>query len=277
MIDKLKKAIKNPYLIILFLKIKAFNFLKSKKIISKNSELKNIHLGERCFIIGNGPSINKQDIKLLKNEFTFVVNEFHFHKDFKIIRPTYYCIIDEYYFKEENIRTLRAIENAVINSPDTTFFFPAFFKGFIEKNKLFKNNRKYYLAFKGSILKTYPSVFLDISKPISGGNFVAFTCLFIAKYMGFKKIYLIGFDHDWQIVDGKDLGYHFYDQEGTTQSVPPEKLYYLKNPSLRERYLIIKDLFSKDGVEIFNATEGGYLDVFERVRYEDIFLKKFSK
>src|SRR5271157_2832817 len=39
--------------------------------------LYNLHLGERAFIIGNGPSLNKCDLSLLKNETTFAVNNIY--------------------------------------------------------------------------------------------------------------------------------------------------------------------------------------------------------
>ena len=32
------------------------------------------HVGERCFIIGNGPSLNQTDLSLLRSEFTFGLN-----------------------------------------------------------------------------------------------------------------------------------------------------------------------------------------------------------
>lgn len=42
-------------------------------------KLKNIHLGKRCFIIGNGPSLKAEDLsKLYKNnEITFAFNRIY--------------------------------------------------------------------------------------------------------------------------------------------------------------------------------------------------------
>ena len=34
--------------------------------------------GKRCFVIGNGPSLNKHDLKLLEDEYTFAVNGFFY-------------------------------------------------------------------------------------------------------------------------------------------------------------------------------------------------------
>jgi len=48
---------------ILFDKLNYFRnylgFLKYKDLVAKNIELKDKHKGERCFILGSGPSIKK--------------------------------------------------------------------------------------------------------------------------------------------------------------------------------------------------------------------------
>ena len=54
--------------------------------------LYNIKKGERCFLLGNGPSLTKQNITKLKNEQVFVVNWFAFHKDYHIFNNIYYAI-----------------------------------------------------------------------------------------------------------------------------------------------------------------------------------------
>ena len=45
-----------------------------KTLISPNSSLKGIHQGQRCFIFGNGPSLNNVDFSLFENEYSFTVN-----------------------------------------------------------------------------------------------------------------------------------------------------------------------------------------------------------
>ncbi len=37
----------------------------------------NIHHGQRCFIIGNGPSLQRTDLTKLKDEFTFGMNRIY--------------------------------------------------------------------------------------------------------------------------------------------------------------------------------------------------------
>ena len=47
------------------------DFLKHSSLIKTNIILKNKHKGERCFILGSGPSIKDEDLKPLKNEIVF--------------------------------------------------------------------------------------------------------------------------------------------------------------------------------------------------------------
>ena len=41
------------------------------------AELKNVHKGQRAFIIGNGPSLKQIDLHKLKGEFTFGLNRIY--------------------------------------------------------------------------------------------------------------------------------------------------------------------------------------------------------
>src|SRR2546427_473031 len=70
------------------------DFSRNREIIAKNSILAGTKTGKTCFIIGNGPSLKNQDLKLLADKETFVVNSFWLHPEYKYIRPKYYVVID---------------------------------------------------------------------------------------------------------------------------------------------------------------------------------------
>lgn len=53
-------------------------------------ELKNIHQGERCFIVGTGPSLSISDLEMLKGEVTFGTNRIYELYNQTNWRPTYY-------------------------------------------------------------------------------------------------------------------------------------------------------------------------------------------
>ncbi|MBU0512166.1 MAG: hypothetical protein KJ638_10780, partial [Chloroflexi bacterium] len=48
-----------------------------RESIARLAALKDIHKGERCFIIGNGPSLKRTDVSKLRGEFTFGMNRIY--------------------------------------------------------------------------------------------------------------------------------------------------------------------------------------------------------
>lgn len=68
---------------------------KRKESNTYLNSVKDAYKGKRCFVIGTGPSLTKEDLELLKGEVTFASNRI-----FKIFnetdwRPTFYGIFDE--------------------------------------------------------------------------------------------------------------------------------------------------------------------------------------
>ena len=51
-------------------------FLQYKKFVKNNSELKNTHKGQRCFLLGSGKSIDHEDISVLKDEIIILYPKF---------------------------------------------------------------------------------------------------------------------------------------------------------------------------------------------------------
>ena len=65
-------------------------YFQNKAVCDELKKYKNIHQGQRCFIIGTGPSLTTDDLELLKDEITFGSNrifEIYSRTDW---RPTYY-------------------------------------------------------------------------------------------------------------------------------------------------------------------------------------------
>src|ERR1044072_5448632 len=42
------------------------------ELLKRNEVFRNRHKGQRCFVLGNGPSLRNQDLTPLANEITFV-------------------------------------------------------------------------------------------------------------------------------------------------------------------------------------------------------------
>ena len=63
--------------------IKAYiKFLPYKNLVRQNHIYRDIHKGDRCFILGSGKSIDSEDILLLKKEIVIGINSFVNHPNF---------------------------------------------------------------------------------------------------------------------------------------------------------------------------------------------------
>ncbi len=248
---------------------------EEKKLLSRNAQFKDRHKGQRAFIIVNGPSLKDQNIELLKNDLTFVVSGFYRHEVIKKWQPTYYSIVDKNFFNgSEQSATFFKRLNEVIHG--STFFIPLF-RGW-ETNrthKLLPEDRTYYSALAG-----VPNDQLDFARVVQSFQGVSAYALAQAIYMGCSPIYLLGFDHDYLANRGVDR--HFY-SGGTIPGAAgnavtladriPYDTEMEANLKLWKNYRSLHRIARKKGIKIYNATIGGYLDVFERTNFEELDFK----
>ena len=140
----------------------------------------------------------------------------------------------------------------------------------VKKAKLFKSHNVNFIGSQGDFISN--KNFLDITKFVPRVQTAPILVLTIAIYMGFKKIYLLGIDHDWfikkeykyafgQVKDpGLDIG---VDKDGKMNGL----LLINELPVAAEiwkQYNFIKSRALENNIEIYNCTDGGLLDVFER-------------
>lgn len=170
------------------------SILQKNKFIKDNKIFHNSYCGRRCFILGNGPSLNNYDLALLKNEFVYCVNEFYRYKKFEDVFPNCYFIADSFYFnlKEDSIegaRFIKAIES--ILDRDIIFWVPFSEKEKVELYEWNKNNNIYYF---NNNLSWYPGDYslVKFDKCIPGMYAVIQYAILNAVYMGFNEIYLLG-------------------------------------------------------------------------------------
>ena len=206
-------------------------------------ELHNKHLGERCFIIGMGPSLNLTNFELIKDETLFVTNRF-FAGNFKV-NPQYWCVSDLSVFYDYYDQFLKL---------DTTLFLAEEAgKLFIQKNQQVEKE-PIVIKSMGNV-STWKKFSKDSTQGSYGGN-VIFSCLQIAYYMGFREIYLLGCDCD------QTKGIHFDNDEiNEDENIWTDTF---------DAYTLSKKVFEEDNRHICNSTVGGKLEIFERVDLEDL-------
>ena len=235
-----------------------------KKYLAQTEQFRNMkdcHKGETCFIVGNGPSLTMEDLELLKGKFCFGANQIFLAFDRTSWRPDVYLTV--------NADTILAYRRE-IEGLDCAL-------KFIDSKALDYGVEIHdALYLKHGVFAAGDDFFSsDISRYYYNGGTVVYTAMQVAAYMGFEDIYLIGVDNNYSLEKKRngntvrnDIQNHFYKDEDDRKSA---KLYSMVDVDhLSQSFLTAKKYAEKNGIRIFNATRGGKLEVFPRVRLESI-------
>jgi len=211
-----------------------------------------LHRGERCFILGNGPSLAVTDLEPLRKEFTFGLNRVFVGLGRMGFRPTYYVSIDELVARQSADEITRLPMPKFVNWALRDRFDPG--DGVLWLHETFR-----------------PHFSVDLCKGLWGGSTATYAALQVAYYMGFSQVLLVGVDHS-------------YTQAGTPHETvvsrgnDPDHFhpdYYPSGfrwhrPDVRTAeaaYRMAKKAYECGGREILDATVGGKLSVFRKVDY----------
>ncbi len=245
-----------------------FQGFDSKKLKALQNKFK----GKRCFVLGNGPSLNKTDLRLLENEYSFAVNGIFYKTEEVGYKPTFY-VVEDRHVMGDNVEK--------INAFDCEYkFFPSAYKKKVtnRKNTLFFNMDVGFYVEKSKHFER-PRFSKDCSQVIYCGQSVTFINLQLAYYLGFSEIYLIGMDFSYVIPDSvkKIKGAVIESTEDDVNHFHPDyfgkgkKWHDPKLHNVLASYKLHKQVFEADGRKILNATAGGKLELFERVDYNSLF------
>jgi hypothetical protein len=250
----------------------------STRRINENLALRGRHAQERrCFVIGNGPSLKKMDLQPLANEFTIAANSFYKHPDASAVNLDYLCINDPHFMQDEP-RCIDWHRTIAEKLPTTRFVLTSAARALVRQHELYAG-REVYFVQTGYSVRTARSISIDLSRPlnvgVTTGSAVAIP---LALSLGFREIYLLGFDCNW--LENTSGSYHFYDTHEyfpEFDSVVTDGRGYAYADDLRvvlrefESHRMLRVKAEQLGVRIVNATEGGLLDVYERSRLADCF------
>ncbi|CAG4884368.1 conserved protein of unknown function [Georgfuchsia toluolica] len=238
----------------------------------------NAHRGERCFIIGNGPSINQMDFGLLENEYTFAVNGIFYKTKENGFRPFYY-VVEDYHVVRDNAPSIRDYEPRQGGAK----FLPARFRHQFLRSQgdtYFLNMNRGFYEPRSAYYET-PRFSVDAAHNVYCGQSVTIVNLQLAYYMGFSEVYLIGMDFSYQIPttaikegdvieSTEDDVNHFHpDYFGKGKKWHDPKLH-----NVLKSYQLCKLMFELDDRKVFNATLGGKLEVFPRADFSSLFARE---
>ena len=218
--------------------------------------LKDKYKGKRCFITCTGPSLTIADLELLKNEYVFGMNSICLIHDKTEWKPDFYGIQDYEVF--------RKIKDTLLTTDNGLVFAPYSYKEDFNTPEnwiYFHISGAYHLYdryYKGHFYSKFSD---DCYVTVYDGFTITYSIMQLAMYMGFDELYLLGADCSYF---GKKQ--HFIDHGNYTPAwdalTVPDRL----NASYSEA----KRYAEMHNIKIYNATRGGCLELFERVKLEDV-------
>jgi len=256
------------------------NFRNMKKSFSNTSyprdieKYKGIHNGEKCFIIGNGPSLKAEDLEKLYATDTdsFAFNRVYLIYDKTNWRPAYYMCQDR--------NLIQALKDHYSTCKEKVFLgYQAKFEYGIDVPEA-----TYYLCDNRTCNDLVSSLDFssDASQVVIDGASVTYSAIQMAVYMGYKEIYLLGVDHNFshtldknrRIVEHKEVKNDYFDsrykdafkrfeEKGKTYAAPDKEM-------IETAFKSAKKYCDNNGIKILNATRGGKLEVFERIEFDKI-------
>ena len=221
----------------------------SNKKYKKLERFKGRHYNDRCVIVATGPSIRAEDLELLrKNKVkTLSMNSIFLMYDNTNWRPDYYGIQDyDVYRKLYRKDTIVFCKNDIKDFP-------------VSESYLFFLD---YLGHGTSGQKKSQKFSVDVTDRVYDGHTITYTMLQLAVYMGFSEIYLYGVDSGITsegVSHFQDYGIDVEAKEGT--------VWEGQNASFKYSYEFLKE----KGVGVYNITRGGYLEVFPRKDFGEVF------
>ena len=253
-------------------------FRNNAEVRKKLRSFKGIHNGERCFIVGNGPSLLPQDLEKLSGEVTFSCNSIFKMEGTGDWRPYYYFILDPV-----SVQLYLPILNDI---PAKQRFVGVSYFSLKDARRYKKTTDAAFYSLNTPIMgreRRSQRFTQDITHLVDTCGTVAYSMMQFAVYMGFKEIYLIGFDHRFaktkeesgKIVENS-VSNHFkgYDEKfhekvgGTSVLFPKIKI--------ERGFEQAREYCEAHGVTIRNATRGGCLEVFERTDFDTFIIDRKS-
>jgi len=216
------------------------------------------HAGQRCFIIGNGPSLRQTDLTKLRGETTFGLNRIYLAFPELGFSTSYLVAVNDLVLEQchadfralEMPKFITWRERKVLSGDPNTIFVDTDFTG--EEN------------FNG-----------DATGRVFEGFTVTYVALQLAFFMGFKQAILIGVDHNF-VTQGPA------NQAVVSQGEDPNHFapnyfgagFKWQMPDLvgsERAYTLAHTAYEAAGRSVVDATVGGKLTVFPKVDYQRLF------
>ena len=262
---------------------KALQILR-RNVLVNNLELKGIATKERCFILCSGPSIKKQNLKLLKDEDVLSCSWCCWYDDYNIFRPKYYITPGWVYGRLSEKQICEFHEYLSKNITSEIVILDYFDKPYVDYKNLYQNKKLYYIYQQGEWNCNKKKIY-DLTKKTPGIQTASIMMVKVAMYLGYRRIYLLGTEHDFfvkeydhaysenKLLNQKNLDmYNILNKGKVNINSIPMRQRLLGQFRIYDEYHSLERLAVENDITIINATEGGMLDEFQREKYEGLFV-----
>lgn len=232
-------------------------FLNNRSLLNRNAEVVNKYNSEAVYILANGPSLNNFNIKNIIGAKVITMNFFNLHPLKDELKIVAHCVGDP--IDSMDIEKTRLMIKEI---KAETYWFNIDVANHIKPSDY--SNIHYYLQgvrYNAKMLSGDDLAFISLSYQST-----AQMAINVAMYMGFKKIYLLGFDHDWLAT--RAISTHFYADNEKTQISDLSVYSYTKmieiSLTLFKIYEKILSVSRKKNIEIINISNPTFLDIFRK-------------
>lgn len=225
------------------------------------ASLHNAHTGRRAFIVCNGPSLRAADLTRIHDNADISIASNKIHQIFTQTpwRPTYYCAFDE-------VLQYHLDDILPVVSAQASFLRREAFNA----TRRFSQPIAWLRAYGSRSLLDTPRMSTDLSQGIFTIATVTYAMIQVALHMGIREIYIIGCDNKYAREVKQDgtivtHGGPSYFAGAKPDAIPASTWEMNRAFENAARYA------AANGISIFNATRGGYLEAFPRVDFDTLF------
>lgn len=251
---------------------KLFHLKKEHYNYDKIKQFKNKYKGQRCFIVGTGPSLTVEQLDMLKDEVTFSLNSIYKLFNKTSWRPTFYVqndiMLSYGVALRQSVRWNELSEWIGKFQMNNLIFSSSIYNKQIldiaNGDCFFVPTEEYLYKL---IPKTPPKFGMNCSKRLYTCGTTVYMIAQLAAYMGFSEIYLLGTDASYALSKA-----HAYEEDDCYKKLYGDgRRASSLSDSLLLGFRMIK--YHNDRLnfaEIFNCTPGGNLEYFPRCSLENV-------
>ena len=220
------------------------------------ADFRDIHKGEGCFIVGNGPSLNDMDLSPLVNYSTFGLNKINLIFSRSEFRPNYHVAVNRLVI-EQSWKDFQELPC------------PSFISYAAASGNVHGSDNVHFISTSHT-----HGFSRDASKILCEGSTVTYVAMQIAWHMGFSQVYLIGVDHSFEVAGSPNETKRMVgnDPNHFDPSYFANKDWQLPDLAGSEfDYRMAKRVYSESDPPrtLSDATHGGALEVFEKIDYDE--------